>query len=93
MSNFKHLFFSLLLLTGAVPILIHLLSSPHLNVCEQAVWALGNITGDGPECRDFVIKSGIIQPLLNLISDATPVCTCVSLTYYYEIFRLHCYRM
>jgi hypothetical protein len=32
----------------------------------QAVWALGNIAGDGPMLRDFVIKSGVAEPLLRL---------------------------
>lgn len=59
---------------GAVPILIRLLSSPHPSVCEQAVWALGNIAGDGAQCRDYVISEGIILPLLQLIQEATPVC-------------------
>ena len=67
-------------LLGAVPILIQLLSSPHVNVCEQAVWALGNITGDGPECRDFVIRAGIIDPLLALVSERTPVSDYVAMT-------------
>ena len=60
--------------------LISLLSSEHLNVCEQAVWALGNITGDGPECRDYVIQAGIIPPLLKFVDGSTPVgsiCPCV----------------
>ena len=30
---------------GAVPYFLQLLRSPHQNVCEQAVWALGNIIG------------------------------------------------
>lgn len=30
---------------GAVPFFLGLLYSPHQNVCEQAVWALGNIIG------------------------------------------------
>ena len=32
--------------TGAVPLFLRLLESPHQNVCEQAVWALGNIIGE-----------------------------------------------
>lgn len=30
---------------GAVLPFVALLSSPHMNVCEQSVWALGNIAG------------------------------------------------
>lgn len=30
---------------GAVPHFLKLLDSPNINVCEQAVWALGNIIG------------------------------------------------
>lgn len=30
---------------GAVPLFVRLLSSQHSNVTDQAVWALGNITG------------------------------------------------
>ena len=30
---------------NAVPYLLRLLRSPHSNVCEQAVWALGNLIG------------------------------------------------
>ena len=36
---------------NAVPLFLQLLQSPHQNVCEQAVWALGNIIGDGPDLR------------------------------------------
>ena len=31
--------------SGAVPFFLRLLESQHQNVCEQAVWALGNIIG------------------------------------------------
>lgn len=44
-----------------------LLQSPELNVCEQAVWALGNIAGDGAKFRDKVIFAGILRPLLALV--------------------------
>ncbi|XP_045584372.1 importin subunit alpha-1 [Procambarus clarkii] len=57
--------------SGAVISFVKLLRSPHTNVAEQAVWALGNIAGDGPELRDFVIKAGIVKPLLELIKPET----------------------
>lgn len=47
--------------------------SPHENVCEQAVWALGNIIGDGPVLRDFVIELGMVQPLLSFIKPDIPI--------------------
>ena len=52
--------------SGAVPYFVQLLSSEDDNVCEQAVWALGNIAGDGPLLRDEVVKHGILKPLLSL---------------------------
>ena len=30
----------------------------------QAVWALGNIAGDSPKCRDLVLSHGALMPLL-----------------------------
>lgn len=37
---------SLSVCVDAVPLFLRLLLSPHQNVCEQAVWALGNIIGE-----------------------------------------------
>ena len=58
---------------NAVPLFLELLRSPHQNVCEQAVWALGNIIGDGPHLRDYVISLGVVQPLLGFITPEIPI--------------------
>ena len=55
-------------MAGAVPVFVALLSSRAEAVCEQAVWALGNIIGDGPDMRDICINEGVVDPLLRLIS-------------------------
>uniref|UniRef100_A0A2I3HC76 Importin subunit alpha n=1 Tax=Nomascus leucogenys TaxID=61853 RepID=A0A2I3HC76_NOMLE len=57
--------------SNAVPLFLRLLHSPHQNVCEQAVWALGNSIDDGPQCKDNVISLGVVKPLLSFIKHAT----------------------
>lgn len=58
---------------GAVPLFLKLLVSTHQNVCEQAVWALGNIIGDGPKFRDYVISMGIVKPLVSFVNPNVPL--------------------
>ncbi|XP_012262741.2 importin subunit alpha-3 [Athalia rosae] len=58
---------------GAVPLFLQLLLSSQQNVCEQAVWALGNIIGDGPGLRDYVINLGVVPPLLTFIKPDIPI--------------------
>jgi len=58
---------------GAVQHFVALLQSDNTSVCEQAVWALGNIAGDGPALRDYVINSGIVGPILKLARSGIPV--------------------
>ena len=50
-----------------MPSFIQLLKSGEENVVEQSVWAIGNIAGDGPGLRDFVINNGVVAPLLALV--------------------------
>jgi len=56
---------------GAVPIFRELLVSPSDDVREQAVWALGNIAGDSPRCRDYVLSLGVMEPLLHNLTDSS----------------------
>jgi importin subunit alpha-2 len=49
---------------GALPGFIGLLSSPDIQCFEQAVWALGNIAGDGPNTRDMLLRQGILDVLI-----------------------------
>lgn len=35
----------------------------------QAVWALGNVAGDSPTCRDLVLRHGALIPLLSQLNE------------------------
>ena len=49
-----------------------LLSQPHIEVVEQAIWALGNIAGDSHKVRDLVIAAGAVDPIANILDSANP---------------------
>jgi len=51
---------------GAVPVFTQLLKSPHDDVKEHALRALGNITGDSAKCRDLVLNAHAMPALLQL---------------------------
>ena len=52
---------------GGVEILIKLLKNQNENIKSQAVWALGNISGDSSKFRNIVLEAGILIPLLEEI--------------------------
>jgi hypothetical protein len=37
------------------------------------VWALGNIAGDSPQCRDLVLNAGALPPLLEQLKEGSKV--------------------
>ena len=39
--------------------------------CVQAVWALGNIAGDSHTCRDMVLATNALIPLLDQLKDSS----------------------
>ena len=47
-----------------MPVFVELLSSNNDDVRDQAIWALGNIAGDSPQTRNFVLQAQALQPLL-----------------------------
>jgi hypothetical protein len=61
-----------LLAHGTIEAFIQLLRAKHMEVVEQAVWGLGNISGDGVENRNIVIDAGAVQPITQLLNSAPP---------------------
>ncbi|GCB65065.1 hypothetical protein scyTo_0014848 [Scyliorhinus torazame] len=59
--------------SNAVPLLLRLLGCFHQDVCEQALLALGNIIADGSKCRDYVIRLGILKPVLSFVNASIPI--------------------
>lgn len=67
--------------SGATPKLIQLLQNPHADVREQAIWALGNIAGDSPHCRDMVLQMGGLAPLLQICASETKISVLKNVTW------------
>lgn len=70
------MFFKKLVISeGVVPILIALLSSPVVELCEQSALALASIASHDPAARDFVLAANALPALLQLIQSNTPLTT------------------
>jgi importin subunit alpha-1 len=51
---------------GLISSFVSLLGSADHNVCEQTVWALGNIAGDSPIYRDLLLERGVLTELTHI---------------------------
>jgi importin subunit alpha-1 len=51
---------------GLVSSFVRLLGSTDYNVCEQAVWALGNIAWESPIYRDLLLERGVLTELTDI---------------------------
>lgn len=58
---------------GVVPPLIAIISNSPDNIREQALWALGNVSGDSENSRDILLEAGVLQPLLWQLGIDAPV--------------------
>lgn len=60
-------FKKLILHANGAHTLLTLLFSPVREVREQCVLTIGSLIAHNPEIRDFFLKYGTLQPLLNLV--------------------------
>lgn len=60
---------------GLLNAVLPLLGSPDIEVSEQAVWLLANISGENASCRNAVLRAGGMTALLPLFKPDVPVRT------------------
>ena len=51
-------------------LLLHVRVGTHEQICEQVVWCLGNIAGDGWQARDLLLEKGLMQRVCSLTEEA-----------------------
>lgn len=52
---------------GAIPLFCKLLQSRFTDIAEQAIWAIGNISGDCSVYRDMILKCDGLRPLVHIL--------------------------
>uniref|UniRef100_A0A914P103 Armadillo repeat-containing protein n=1 Tax=Panagrolaimus davidi TaxID=227884 RepID=A0A914P103_9BILA len=55
---------------NAIPHFLDLLSSDKEELQRAAILAFMGIMGHGPKFRDYCIKTGLVEPLINLVEDS-----------------------
>ena len=55
---------------NVIPVFVELTRSPFYQIAEQAIWGLGNISGDCVEFRSAVMKSPAVEVLLEVYDNA-----------------------
>ncbi len=50
-----------------IKVLKHVLTSPHRQNQEQAIWALGNIAGENFALRNIVLDAGVAEAVANIV--------------------------
>ncbi len=48
------------------------MNSPHIEVVDQAIWALGNFAGDNHKVRDLLLNEGVVLLITNFLEKAKP---------------------
>lgn len=61
----------LLIQCQVVPRFVALLASPEADCRDQSAWAIGNLAGEGPECRNEALNHGAMPALLNMLMNPT----------------------
>ncbi|KYQ88580.1 putative importin subunit alpha B [Tieghemostelium lacteum] len=57
---------------GIVHTFIVLLNSPDLELAEQCLWGVGNISGDSAQMRDFVLSLNVTDAIVQLSQKSCP---------------------
>eukprot|EP00351_Strombidinopsis_sp_SopsisLIS2011_P003838 CAMPEP_0116876590 /NCGR_PEP_ID=MMETSP0463-20121206/8496_1 /TAXON_ID=181622 /ORGANISM="Strombidinopsis sp, Strain SopsisLIS2011" /LENGTH=198 /DNA_ID=CAMNT_0004523275 /DNA_START=468 /DNA_END=1064 /DNA_ORIENTATION=+ len=60
----------ILLEKGVVNELAKLLNSPHQEIIEQSIWAIGNLAGDNAHVRDVVMSVGVVPSICDKLDQA-----------------------